>query len=209
MERRTDGVKRKGRKEGGEKARVTAISRLKSRRVLYLVVGLSNWEGEASIRGGETSIPFHPEDEERKKKHRRVSPVKRKRADFFAIPRRLFRILIKGKGVKDKCRLAISRLKSTKFRGWKSLGSMTICGTLLPLVETFHFRDEDEIIRRIGDVWTKERICTRRTMEHCLILFERNLLTKIKGQNDARIVFSVVGIIYQTSFENGSMLSIT
>lgn len=26
-------------------------------------------------------------------------------------------------------------------------------------------------------------------MEHCLILFERNLLTKIKGQNDARIVF--------------------
>lgn len=46
-------------------------------------------------------------------------------------------------------------------------------------------------------------------MEHCLILFERNLLTKIKGQNDARIVFSVVRIIYQTSFENGSMLSIT
>lgn len=45
-------------------------------------------------------------------------------------------------------------------------------------------------------------------MEHCLILFERNLLTKIE-QNDARIVFSVVGIIYQTSFENGSMLSIT
>lgn len=151
MERRTDGVKRKGRKEGGEKARATAISRLKSRRVLYLAVGLSNWEGEASIRGGETSIPFHPEDEERKKKHRRVSPVKRKRADFFAIPRRLFRILIKGKGVKNKGRLAISRLESTKFRGWKSLGSMTICGTLLPLVETFHFRDEDEIIRRCMD----------------------------------------------------------
>lgn len=46
-------------------------------------------------------------------------------------------------------------------------------------------------------------------MEHCLILFKRNLLTKIKGQNDARIAFSVVGIIYQTSFENGSTLSIT
>lgn len=50
---------------------------------------------EASIRGGETSIPFHPRTEdEGKKKHRRVKE-KGGLYFFFAIPRRLFHILIK------------------------------------------------------------------------------------------------------------------
>lgn len=108
-----------------EKARVTAISRLKSRRgccIWWLVSRIGRGGGEeASICGGETSIPFHPatgmpEEEEEKKKHRRE---KEEGADFFPIPRRLFRILIKER-VRDKGRLAISRLESTKFRGMKA-----------------------------------------------------------------------------------------
>lgn len=103
------GVKKKG--GDGKKARVTAISRLKSRRCYVWSLELEEGRGwNASIRGGETSIPFQPgmQEDEDKKTPRRVFPVKRKRADFFfffAIPRRLFRILIKpgrGKGWRTK-----------------------------------------------------------------------------------------------------------
>lgn len=90
-------MRERGEKErGGGKARVTAISRLKSRRVLYLVVGLSNW-GRGWRHRYEAAKRASPFIRGRKTRGKKTSSCKGKGwiIFFFATPRRLFHILIK------------------------------------------------------------------------------------------------------------------